>query len=44
MQPPYGGLAIFYDARTGEDLSHLFDHVEPYELREGNTLSVRRRG
>lgn len=44
MHPPHGGFTIFYDDKTGEDLSHLFEDVELYELRKGNSISVRRRG
>lgn len=44
MQPSNGGLTVFFDARSGEDLSRFFEHVEQYELREANTLSLRRRG
>lgn len=44
MHPPHGGLTIFYDIKSGEDLSRFFEHVEQHELREGNTVSIRRRG
>ncbi len=37
------GVVFFYDARTGQDVTELFDEVERHELKPGGSIRVRKR-